>query len=168
MRFKQENDQKNEDNKLYSSFEELLQLEEDKLVLIAVAIQYFYEKGNIGYKKFFKELYKCCCETRSCIEGFTYITFNKLPERTIHSINADDFKEDLKFFELLASMENEYVKLLSEAIDIAQSEKQWNIFNYLLHKLDEVKYLCNKALEAAKNKTNVLDLIQCEQHSMEK
>lgn len=170
MKFKQANEPKNEevDNKLYASFNKILQLEEDKIELVVAAINYFYVHGNMKYKKFFKELHKMCCKTKLCFEEFMYIKFKKLPERTIASIDLDDFKEDIKFFELLSTYEDDYDKLIKSTISEAFEEQDWDVYEYLMKKLDEIDHLCCRALEAVKNKSDLLDLILCEQHSLEK
>ena len=56
------------------------------------------------------------------------------------------------------------IKLISEAFE----EQDWDVYEYLIKKLDEIDHLCCRALEAVKNKSDLLDLILCEQHSLEK
>ena len=168
MKFKQQEEepevQKTNKDELYTKLSDLIQLEFDKLALLKSAKYYFFDKGLINNEKFFAKLYNACLKNKDCILDFTMDKFHDLPD--VKSSNVTFFKEDREPFTAIAEKEDNYVDLLNELITIACTNHNWEAFNYLLKKLDEVKWICNKALATFDNKGNVLDL--CEQLSKEK
>lgn len=169
MRFKQKGEKEVKAlDGIYIAFTDLLQIEEDKLSLIEAAKSYFYRNGNMQYKKFFKYLHKVCLDNKLDMQHFLFDLAEKTPERTIHSIKMDDLTDAQKIFDLLASAEDDYVDALNKAINEAFYVQDWNTFNYLLNKFNKLDHLCCRAAAAVKSGNTVLDLIPCEQHSLEK
>lgn len=169
MKFKQNEEVPTSISKeLYSCFTKILQIEEDKLSLIEAAKIYSFMHGNMNNKKFLIYLYEQCLKVKGCILSHLYTNSCPSPEITIHSINLNDFEDSNKFFELLASAEDEYESAITNAINIAFKDNNWNTFHYLLKKLEHIDHLCCRAAEAVKNGNDLLTLIPCEQHSLEK
>lgn len=168
MKFKQteeKEDKQNISKELYSAFSKLLQIEEDKLTLIEAAKMYSFMHGNMNHKKFLIHLFDACLKNKCCILGHLYMNEMTTPELTIHSVNLKDFETSEKFFELLASAEDEYESALNDATRIAYNDNNWKTFYYLLKKLESIDHLCCRAAEAVKNGNDLLALIPCEQHS---
>lgn len=147
---------------LYNGFIDLIQFEYNKLNAILSAKFYFYEKGQMTYKKFFTYLYEQCDKTKKCLVLFLVNNLEKLPEFTTPSLN--DFSDLLAPFELLANMEDVFEEKLLNLINIAFENKEWKAFYYLLKQLDTIDHICCRALEAAKANVDVTTLIPCEQH----
>lgn len=152
---------------LHSKFIDLIQFEINKLAKVTAAKFYFYENGNIGYKKFFKYLYKSCEEVKGCLIGFLRSQMEEIPEFKIPVI-ITDFKDSKEPFQIMAELEDEFVEKLNDLINQAFDDKNWMAFHYLLKKLDTIDHLCCRALAAVENQADVSALIPCEQHSTEK
>ena len=171
MKFKNQEEKEDKvliSKELYSAFSDILQIEEEKLALVEAAKMYSFIHGNMNEKKFFRYLFEKCLENKYCILAHLYMNEAPSPERTIHSINLKNFENSEKFFELLASAEDDYVNILTSAINIAYKDYNWEMLIYLLKKLESVDHLCCRAYEAVKNGNDPLTLIPCEQHSSEK
>lgn len=171
MKFK--NQEEKEDKKLiskelYSAFSDILQIEEDKLSLIEAGKICSFMHGNMNYKKFLIYLFEGCIKNKYCLLGHLYMNEMSSPEITIHSVDLKTFETDEKFFELLASAEDEYVAALNKAVSIAYNDQNWGTFHYLLKKLESIDHLCCRAYEAVKGGYDLLALIPCEQHFSEK
>lgn len=164
MRFKQL-EQKEEGLKLSDSLKRMLAIEVDKIALIEAAICYFYIHGNTNYCKFFKELHKLCMKCKLDLQMHICITAAILPQTTTHDIKLEDFESDIKVFELLAAMEDEYIDSLSAAISEAFDNKNWETFSYLNNVLDKVDHIACRAHSAVKSHADILSLLPCEQHS---
>jgi len=172
MKFKQpeEESPKKEgmSKELHDGFVDLIQFEIDKLGMVCSAKYYFYETGQMSYKKFFKYLYKQCEEVKWCMISFLKNSLEEVPQFKIPAI-IPDFENAKEPFEKLAEMEDEFVEKLNSLIDIAFSDRNWIAFHYLLKKIDTIDHLCCRALAAVENKADVLDLIpKCESHTSEK
>ena len=76
------------------------------------------------------------------------ITAAMLPQTTTHDIKLEDFESDIKVFELLAAMEDEYVDSLSAAISEAFDNKNWETLSYLNNVLDKVDHIACRAHSA--------------------
>lgn len=164
MRFKQQ-EQKSEEHKLSESLKNLLQIEVDKIALVEAAICYFYIHGNESYCKFFKKLHELCIKCKSDLQMHICVTSAMLPETTIHEIKFDEFESDIKVFELLAAMEDEYVDSINAAINEAFDNKNWETFNYLNNTLSKIDHVACRAYSAVKSNSDILSLLPCEQHS---
>jgi len=164
MRFKQP-EQKNEGLKLYDSLKKLLQIETDKIALVESAICYFYIHGNENYHKFFKKLHEICIKCKLDLEMHICVSAAVLPQTTIHEIKFEDFESDLKVFELLAAIEDEYVDTLDAASMEAFDNKNWETFHYLAGVFAKVDHIACRAYSAVKSHADVLALLPCEQHS---
>ena len=163
MRFKQqEKENKEVSSPLVDSLKKLLQIEIDKITLVEAAMSYFFIHGNSDYAEFFKRLHKLCVACKLDLENHLFVTIAELPEVTIHQIKLDDFSSDLKVFELLAAMEDEYVDTLTAIIDIANNDKNWETFSYLIKILDKIDHIGSRAYSAVKANKDVLSLIKCE------
>lgn len=172
MTFRQYEEPKEEvkskkDNDLYEMFGDLIQFEEDKLALISAAKAYFCKNGLESYKKFFEFLAKTCCETKLCLTKFLITEKEVVPVLHIPEVNLD-FEDEIAPFKTVAKMENEFLDRINAMLTKANEDKNWRVFSYLLKKLDCVDGLCTRALAAVNNKSDVLALIPCEQHSSEK
>lgn len=151
-------------NKLYDGFIDLLQFEQDKLGLICSAKFYFYDMGLIPYKKFFKALYKKCEETRNCLITYLRDNLEDVPQLKIPAI-INNFDNPTKPFEMLAEMEDQFESKLNALITIANEDKNWRTFSYLLDKLSKIDHICCRAFAAVQNKVDPNGLLPCEQHS---
>ena len=161
MKFKEEKEDKN----LSSILTKMVQIEADKLSLVEAALSYFYIKGNMEYCKFFEKLHDMFSKCRLDTTRFVYLTCGKMPEYTIAELSLE-FEKDESVFELLASMENDYIDNLEKALDASYNASDWESVSYLLDKLEKVRArICNRALAGVKNKCNISQLIPCEQHS---
>lgn len=164
MRFKQP-EQKSEELKLYYSLKKLLAIEADKIALVEAAICYFYIHGNENYCKFFKKLHELCMKCKLDLEMHICVSAAMLPQVTIHEIKFEDFESDLKIFELLAAIEDEYVDTLDAAINEVFDKKDWETLSYLNNVLGKIDHIACRAHAAVKAKADVLALLPCEQHS---
>lgn len=169
MKFKQKPENVREDNKwLSDAFSKILQIEEDKIALIEAAKSYYYMNGNMSYKKFFKYLHKTCVEYKMKLCYFILEMQGELPERTIHSIKLYEISEGNKAFELLAAIEDDFEKEVVNTIDQALANKNWRAFDHFIEILEDIDHICCRALAAVESGNNPVDLIPCEQHSLEK
>ena len=164
MRFKQP-EQKGEELKLYDSLNRLLTIEVDKIALVEAAIAYFYIHGNENYCKFFKKLHELCIKCKLDLEMHICVVSAMLPQTTTHAIKFDDFESDIKVFELLAAIEDEYVDALDAAINEVFDKKDWETLSYLNKVLGKVDHIACRAHAAVKAKADVLALLPCEKHS---
>lgn len=168
MKFKQ-NEQSVEkegmSKELYDKFIELIQMEVDKLSFISSVKFYFYNTGQMNYKKFFKCLYKNCEELKHCLIGFLINQMEDVPSFTIPKLNID-FKDDIEPFKKMAEYEDTFVEKLNGIITQAYDDKNWQAFHYLLKKLDGIDHICCRALAAVEHGADILQL--CEQPSKEK
>ena len=168
MRFKQSEqpvEKEGMSKELYDKFIELIQMEVDKLSFISSAKFYFYNTGQMNYKKFFKHLYKNCEELKHCLIGFLINQMEDIPSFTIPKLNID-FKEDIEPFKKMAEYEDTFVEKLNDIITQAYNDKNWQAFHYLLKKLDGIDHICCRALAAVEHGADILQL--CEQPSKEK
>ena len=168
MKFKQ-NEQPVEkggmSKELYDKFIELIQMEVDKLSFISSAKFYFYNTGQMNYKKFFKCLYKNCEELKYCLIGFLINQMEDIPSFTIPKLDID-FKDDIEPFKKMAEYEDTFIEKLNDIITQAYNDKNWQAFHYLLKKLDGIDHICCRALAAVEHGADILQL--CEQPSKEK
>lgn len=161
MKFKEEKEDKD-----YTVFTKLIQIEEDWISLIEAGMSYFYINGNVNACEFLKHLHSNITTCKLSTSNFMYITFGKLPERKIYEVKLSDFTDDVKIFETLASIEEEYVDELEKIISIVSDTKQWSTYQYLLDKLGKVDHICCRAVNCIKSKNDLRGLL-CAQHFLE-
>lgn len=146
---------------LYDLFIDLIQFEIEKLNFIYSAKIYFYHNGYIDYKKFFKQMYKGCEDSKHCLINFLIESLEPIPGFTIPAMNFE-FRDKLEPFEKLREYEDSYVEKVNNIALKAFELKDMHTFAYIINKLNDVKHIACIALEAVKNNQNPLYLIECE------
>lgn len=164
----QNKEQKGMSKELHSAFVDMIQFEIDKLQWVTSAKFYSIDNGLSSYEKFFEYLIKKCAETKDCFIGYLRLNMEEVPDfREAALIN--DFTNTVEPFKQLAQLEDVYEEKLNNLITIANNDKNWKVFSYLLKKIDCVDHICCRALAAVENKADPNALIpSCEQHFLEK
>ena len=148
MKFKENKPGMNQE--LYDLFIDLIQLELNKIALVASGKYYFEKTGLILYKDFMCKLKCHCVKFKESIESYLVERDVEIPEFTIPAIKVNFESKEIPFEELVKLEEN-CCKALYDIVKKADEVTDFCAFGFAMDLWKNFKHIAEKALNAVNN-----------------